>query len=270
MAITTLQVGQPHLNLQLLEKSRLTAYSRKEKVLTPEVTELLRNNYHLKPSSFERLRAKTIAVLVGGALPIAISALFGFVFYGLYQTGALATAFQRIQAAVSQLAAKAFASITASSATVAASTGGAFIATYALTREPVYNAIGAFFGSLLGSFSGTSLANFVRETQKSGYNWWYSKYHFVEREQTIQNNNNTIVKELTDTYNDMAESILSELGQQAPTVQSVAQLKTRATALKQRLPVIQEILEKQEIPKNKCEEITFQLEKAIGKVLDQQ
>lgn len=267
MEIQSLQLGQSHANLEKLASANLTKHSSKQYVMTANALELISENQRLAPGSFERFRAKTIGIGIGGVLPIAITGIFSLVIYGLYQNGTLAIIYQKTQAAVSALATKAFAAMTANSATIAASSGGALAAAFALTRPGVYEAIGSFFGSLFGSFTGTGLYQFVRETQSVGYNWWYNKYRFTEREQAIQSNKGTVIMLLADAYNDMAADLKETLNKEKENAKAVEKLKDTASMLKKRLPIIHEIFERQGIQNNKCEEITLQLEKAIGTVL---
>lgn len=265
-----LPLGQNPANREKLTKAKLTTNSYYVEVMTENAVNLIKENQRLTPGCFEKFRAKSVGVIIGGALPLLIASIFGLVIYGLYQTGTLTIILQKTQVVVSDLATKVFTAMTANTTAVAATTGGALIATFAITREPVYNAIGSFFGSLFGSFAGTSIAHDVRETQIFGYDWWYDSYHFEERLKTIQSNNNTIVAFLSDAYNDMALDLDKTLNKVSHDAKALQRLKDDATALNKQLPIIQAIFEKQGITHNKAEEITLQLEKSIGAVLASQ
>lgn len=267
MQIETLQLGQSQENVNALVKLKLTKYSPEKVVMTDHALELIKKNQELAPGKFEEFRAKCIGVVVGGALPLAITGIFSLTLYKLYQTGTLSYLLQKIQTAVSAVATKAFAAMTANKATLAATTGGAALATFALTRPATKEAMGSFFGSLFGSFTGAGLMQFFKDSQSAGYHWWYDKYQFPERLKAIESNKEAMVTFLTDTYNDMSKYLEESLEKQEHQTNSLQHLHEIAKTLKEKLPTIHVIFQKQGISYNQSTEITLQFEKAIGIVL---
>lgn len=263
MKIEPLQLGQNQANINALVKTKLTKYSPKETVMTEYALELIRKNQELAPGRFEQFRAKAVAIIIGGALPIAISALFVAEIYGLYQTGSLAILAHKIEATITGVAIKVFAGITASKTATAATTGGAVLATVVLTQKDTKEVIGSFFGSLFGTLTGSGIARFVKETQTAGYNWWYDKYQFPQRLKSIESNKDTIVTFLEDTYNDLSGYLKDNYDKCRQDANALRKFHDIVGNLKEKLPTIHEIFQKQGISYNKCIEITLQFEKAI-------
>lgn len=98
-----------------------------------------------------------------------------------------------------------FAVIHSSSSIMTASIGGVFTASYLLTREPIYNAIGSF----LGVFTGSNLANIFKKLQYEEYYWWYEQYRFMERAKIIQENNRGVVVTLKMVYDAMETAFMN-------------------------------------------------------------
>lgn len=264
-----IQFGRDRFNIQELTTVNLTKSSPIKTVAPKEVRDLWEQNQHIAPSSFEKFRAKVFSVIVGGALPVAIAILLGFAIYKVVQTSVFASAFSSLSNSISAAAQKVFTAITSSGASLAASAGGVIATSYIVTRPAVYDAIASFVGSLLGSFTGTSLAHYFNETQTAGYNWCYDSYKFDERTKKIENNNETIIKILTETYDDIALDLEKSLSQTSSlNAKSIQDLKSTASNLSKRIPIIQEIFDKHGIPHNKSAEITLKLEKSVGEVLD--
>ncbi len=259
MAATPLNIGQPNFNIHQLETFPLTKGSSRTVIMPQKVLDLLNANEELSPGWFESLRAKTIAIVIGGVLPLIVTALFCAAIYGAYQYGLLTTFLQNASTTITTLAQEAFAAMNTSSATLAASAGGALTLGYILTRPAVSSAIGSFFGSLFGTFTGAGLFDLFKKMQGLGYNWWYDKYRFPERLDQIKQNQETIVTVLKDTYDDMAKALRQN---QTP------EQRLRILVLKDSLPIIRAIMVKQGITENSIQEITLEFEKAIWSAFD--
>lgn len=259
MAILPLKIGQPNSNLHQIQTSPLSKSSSRVAIMPQKVLDLLQTNRILSPGCFERFRAKTIAVVVGGFLPLIITALFGFTVYQVYLSGIFVNALQVAATRISLWAQTAFKAISNSTVTLAASSGGVLTLGYIITRPAVSSAIGSFFGSLFGSFTGTGIANLFKKLQGFGYDWWYDKYQFPQRVEEIKDNEKTIVVVLKDTYDEMGKAL--KIKEKSIAVKDLSLLKDR-------LPIIRAIMVKQGITQNNAEEITLEFEKSIESAFD--
>lgn len=255
-----LKVGNPSQNIHQLATVTLNRRSPIEKVMPKAVVELLQQNDALKPSGFEKLRAKSLSLLIGGAMPFAITALFGGALYGSYQLMMAASLYDKI----ALLAKQQFDRMTQSALGIASSTTGIVVTTFILTRPQVYDGI----ASLLGTFMGNVAAFLFTRIEKNGYEGWYESYRFEERQKSIDSNMASVVHLLTDTYNDIGDELKEQLRYQHKDLKGKQQLKTTANTLKKRIPIIHFIMQKNGIRVNQCDEITLKFEKAINAIQD--
>lgn len=251
MTVHPLHLGQVATNLHSLES--ITVHSPIQAVVTPKVLELLNENNRLNPSSFEHFRAKSISTITGAVLSISVAAGLVLGIYKFSQTALAASLFYSGEKSLTALAQKVFLKMTQSPTNLVASAGGTLAIGYVLTRPVVYEIIASFVGSFFGTVLGEGIFGFFKELNHDGYQWWYSKYRFTERSQTIQSNKETIVTILKKTYDEMAKD--------------QAQLKGKAQILQNNLTVIEAIFEKHGIPHNKALEITLEFEGALASAL---
>ena len=261
----TLEIGQSHTNLNHLKTTPLTHSSPIHSIVPKEVMDLMKINKDLEVSRVERLRAKVISNIIGGTLPFIITAIFALVIYQIYQAGVLAGLGQQLLAKLAAFAQQAFSVISSSGASLTASAGGALTVGYILSREPVYNAIGSFFGSLFGTISASSIICLFKTLHDDGYNWWNNQYHFDERIQSIDTNKKAIISQLTEVYNEMGVALVKASDDPH---QNLTELRATAQLLEKRVVVIKEIFQKEGISLADADVITTGVLAGLGSVLD--
>jgi hypothetical protein len=270
-----MHIGQAHANLHnLIQDKAFSDRSSAEKIMPDDALNLLKANHKLKPTCGEECSAKLIGHIIGGALPLVITALFGAAIYGLYITGAAYYIYSQAIAVIGPLAQSLFNTMTQNAASMAISGGSFLVAGIVLTRPVVYEAIGAFFGSCCGSCCGSITAagfvSFFSNVHATGYNWWYNKYQFEHRQEKIKENHISAIKVLKDTYDDMSQSVKSALEKDKNTPADLKTLKEQASLLQKKLPSIQYIFHTYGIDRNEFEEITLQFDKEIQAIVNYQ
>lgn len=254
-----IQIGRSNSNLAIIKK--LNPSSSIASIVPEEVLYLFRQNKALESSRFEMLRAKVISIVIGGAFPFAILALLGTGTYQVFKTGILVPYIEQIVIRLCLGAQRVFAAIHSSSSITTASIGGVVTASYLLTREPVYTAIGSF----LGIFAGSNLANLFRKLQYEGYYWWYDQYRFTERAKIIEENKQTIVVTLKTVYDGMGTALMNA----SQKVQSNESLLIKdAEILKEKIPVVRALLRKRGVSERDSMTITLGFQSSIGSILD--
>lgn len=272
MSTYLMHIGQPHANLHnLVSDPHFSDRSSAEKVMPQEALKLIHENQRLEPGSFEKCRANVIGHIIGGALPLAITGLCAGAFYALYVTGAAYFIYSKAIAVIAPLAQSLFATITQNAANMAISGGTFVVAGVVLTRQPVYEAIGSFFASCFGSCCGTvagaGIVGFFKNVHSVGYNWWYNKYQFTQREAKIKENTASALNILKNTYNDMADNLKQDLEKDKSNAENLKTLKSQAAKLHKQLPAIQHIFAKNGIADNEYEDISINLNKEIEAVV---
>ncbi len=269
MASYTLMLGRAHTNIHsLIVDNSLKGNSSPEKVIPEEALKLLKENQQLEPSCCEQWRAKVISHIIGGALPLAIAAIFAAAMYALYITGAAYAIYTQAIAVIGPFAQNAFNTITQNATNMAIS-GGAVLATgVVLTRAPVYEAIGSCLGSCCGTVTGAGIVGFFYNIHAIGYNWWYNTYQFDHREAIIKQNHGSALKILKETYDEMADNMQQALKQDENNPHNLKVLKEQAETLQKKFIPIEQIFIKYGIEKNEYEEITLKLDEAVNGVID--
>ncbi len=271
MSNYVMHIGQPHANLHnWVNDAHFSSSSSAAKVIPQEAIKLLHENKDLHPSTFEKCRANAIGHIIGGALPAVITGLCIGALYALYTSGAAYTIYNYAVTTIEPLAQSLFATITQNAANMAISGGSLVVAGVVLTRPQVYEAIGSFFtscfGSCCGSVTGAGIVGFLKNFHAVGYNWWYNKYRFTQREAKIKDNHASVLNILKNTYNDMAENLKQDLEKDKSDAQKLKTLKAQAHTLQKRLPAIQHILLHKGIANNEYQDIILNLEKEMEAV----
>ncbi len=266
-----MHIGQAHTNLHnLIQDKSFNEWSSAEKVIPDDAWKLLQENQHLKPGSCEQFRAKVISHIIGGALPLLITALFVAAIYGLYVSGAAYYVYSKAVTTIGPLAQSLFNTITQNAANMAISGGSVLVAGVILTRPTVYEAIGSFFGSCCGTITGAGFVGFFSNIHAAGYNWWYNKYQFEQRQEKIKENQASVAKILKDTYDDMAKNMETALDKDKNVPQDLKLLKDQASSLQKKIAPIQHIFSKIGIEQNEYDEITLLFEKEIQAIINYQ